>query len=168
MKGRNLKCMILAMYYCASKNEGVSLSFKEIANRFNFEEKKIKKAFNYIKSAIVYNLSPDKLNQSILSLIQNFLETKNETFEYKDLADKIALKINESCLLEGRNPNTIAALSLLTASQIIKPNGINRSIICQNFCSENTLDYAFEKIKDSLDKIIPENFYSENKNLSIK
>ena len=168
MKGRNLRCMILAMYYCASKNAGVSLSFKEIANRFNFEEKKIKKAFNYIKSAIGYNLSPDKINQFISSLIQNFLETKKESFEYRDLANKIALKINESCLLEGRNPNTIVALSLLIASKLIKTNEIKRSTICPALCQETTVDKAFEKIQESLDKIVPEKYYSEIKNLTIK
>ena len=172
MKGRNLKSMILAMYYCASKNSGVALSFKEIAYRFNYEEKKIKKAFNYIKSAIGYHLSPEKLNQSVNCLIDNFIPSTKEVYEFKELAQEIASKINESCLLEGRNPNTIAALSLIIAAKLYKDKDmskeVNRSTLKETFCSENTLDNAFEKVRDSLDKIIPQKYYTENMTLSIK
>ena len=40
MKGRNLKCMILDMYFCASKKIGLPRSFKEITDMFGIEEKK--------------------------------------------------------------------------------------------------------------------------------
>ena len=172
MKGRNLKCMILAMYYCASKNCGVSLSFKEIASRFNYEEKKIKKAFNYIKSAIGYsNLSPEKLNESVISFIRDFIPAESEVYNFKQLAFAIAKNINDSCLLEGRNPNTIAALSLIIAVKLYKKkdmtNEVNRTTL-KKFCSENTLDNAFEKVKDYLDRIIPKEYYTQNMTLSIK
>ena len=45
---------------------------------------------------------------------------------------------------------------------------VNRSTLKETFCSENTLDNAFEKVRDSLDKIIPQKYYTENMTLSIK
>ena len=168
MKGRNLKCMILAMYFCSSKNLGYSKSFKEIADIFNIEEKKIKKAFNYIKNVSGYNLSPEKLNQTVRDYIQNYKESQDEDYEFCNLASDIAVRINDSCLLEGRNPKTITALSLIMASKLIKPKNTTRKIVCEHFCSENTLDNAYEKIKPHLDRIIPEKYSSQIKNFSLK
>ena len=168
MKGRNLKCMILAMYFCASKKNGLPRSFKEIADMFGIEEKKIKKAFNYIKNVSGYNLSPEKLNETVKSYIQRYNELKKEDVSFIKLATEIAFKINESCLLEGRNPKTITALSLLIASKLVKTKCTNRKSVCEGNCSENTLDNAYDKIKDFLDKIIPENYHSQIKDLSIK
>jgi len=168
MKGRNLKCMILAMYFCSSKNLGVSKSFKEISDIFDIDEKKIKKAFNYIKNVSGYNLSPEKLNQTVKDYIQNFKESQGEDYEFCKLASEIAVRINDSCLLEGRNPKTITALSLIIASKLKKPKNTNRKVVCEKFCSENTLDSAFEKIKNHLDRIIPEEYSSQIKNFSFK
>ena len=58
MKGRNLKTMICAMYFIASKKSNLSKSFKEISKMFWVEEKRIKKAYNYIKTVVVNSLSP--------------------------------------------------------------------------------------------------------------
>lgn len=168
MKGRNLKCMILAMYFCSSKNLGVSKSFKEISDIFNIDEKKIKKAFNYIKNVSGYNLSPEKLNQTVKDYIQNYKESQGEDYEFCNLASKIAVRINDSCLLEGRNPKTITALSLIIASKLKKPKNTNRKVVCEKYCSENTLDSAFEKIKNHLDRIIPEEYSPQIKNFSFK
>ena len=168
MKGRNLKCMILAMYFCSSKNLGYSKSFKEISDIFGIEEKKIKKAFNYIKNVSGYNLSPEKLNQTVKDYIQNYKESQGEDYEFCKLASEIAVRINDSCLLEGRNPKTITALSLIMASKLIKPKNTNRKIVCEKYCSENTLDSAYEKIKLHLDRIIPENYSSQITNFSFK
>ena len=102
--------MILAMYFCASKNLGYSKSFKEIADIFKIEEKKIKKAFNYIKNVSGYNLSPEKLNQTVKDYILNYKESQGEIYEFCKLASDIAVRINDSCLLEGRNPKTKQAI----------------------------------------------------------
>ena len=116
----------------------------------------------------VDNLSPEKLNQTVRDYIQNYKESQDEDFELCNLASDIALRINDSCLLEGRNPKTITALSLIMASKLIKPKNTTRKIVCEHFCSENTLDNAYEKIKPHLDRIIPEKYSSEIKNFSLK
>lgn len=168
MKGRNLKTMICAMYFIASRRSGLSKSFKDISNMFGIEEKRIKKAYNYIKTVVVNSFTPEQLNETINSYINSFCEENREEFPYRELASKIAQKINETSLLEGRNTKTITGISLLIASKLIKTKNVNRRIICEKYATENTMDIVFEKIKDSLDKILPEEYHDKIPTLSIK
>jgi transcription initiation factor TFIIB len=168
MKGRNLKTMICAMYFIASRKANLSKSFKEISKMFGVEEKRIKKAYNYIKHVVVNSLSPDQLNETIINYIRSLCEVNNEKYPYIKLSSDIAKKINESCLLEGRNTRTITGISLLIASKLIKTENVNKKLICNEFVTENTMDNVFDKIRNSLDKIIPEEYKSQINNLSIK
>lgn len=168
MKGRNLKTMICAMYFIASRKSNLSKSFKEIAKMFGVEEKRIKKAYNYIKAVVVNSLSPEELNSTTVNYIRSFGEANNENNKFINLASDISKNINDSLLLEGRNTRTIAGISLLIATKLIKPENINKKTICDEFATENTMDTVFEKIRDYLDKIVPEEYNSNIENLSIK
>ena len=168
MKGRNLKTMICAMYFIASRKSNLSKSFKEIAKMFGVEEKRIKKAYNYIKTVVVNSLSPEELNSTTINYIRSFCEANNENNKFINLASDISKNINDSLLLEGRNTRTIAGISLLIATKLIKPENINKKTICDEFATENTMDTVFEKIKDYLNKIVPEEYNSNIENLSIK
>ena len=157
--------MICAMYFIASRKANLSKSFKEISKVFNIEEKRIKKAYNYIKTVVVNSLSPEQLNDTINNYIRSFVK-KMDTFI--QLASDIAKNINESGLLEGRNTRTITGISLLLASKLVKTAKLNKKIICDEFATENTMDTVFEKIKIALDKIIPAEYNSQINNLSIR
>ena len=168
MKGRNLKTMICAMYFIASRKANLSKSFKEIAKMFGIEEKRIKKAYNYIKTVVVNSLSPEQLNDTINNYIRSFCEENGENNSFIKLASDIAKNINKSGLLEGRNTRTITGIAILIASKLVKTVKINKKIICDEFATENTMDTVFDKIKSSLDKIIPLEYQSLIPNLSIK
>ena len=168
MKGRNLKTMICAMYFIASRNANLSKSFKEIAKMFGVEEKKIKKAYNYIKTVVVNSVSPEQFNETINNYIRSFCEKNLEKEMLINLASTISQNINNTYILEGRNTKTIAGISLLIATKLFKPEQINRKLICQEFATENTMDTVFEKIRSSLDKIIPLEYHNKIPNLSIK
>ena len=168
MKGRNLKTMICAMYFIASRKANLSKSFKEIAKMFGIEEKRIKKAYNYIKTVVVNSLSPEQLNDTINNYIRSFCEENGENNSFIKLASDIAKNINKSGLLEGRNTRTITGIAILIASKLVKTVKINKKIICDEFATENTMDTVFDKIKIALDKIIPVEYASQIKNLSIK
>ena len=165
MKGRNLKTMICAMYFIASRKSNLSKSFKEISKMFGVEEKRIKKAYNYIKTVVVNSLSPEELNSTTTNYIRSFCEANNENNNFINLASDISKNINDSCILEGRNTRTIAGISLLIASKLIIPEKINKKMICNEFATENTMDNVFEKIRGFLDKIIPEEYQSNIENL---
>ena len=168
MKGRNLKTMICAMYFIASRKANLSKSFKEISKMFGIEEKRIKKAYNYIKTVVVNSLSPEQLNDTINNYIRSFCEENGENNSFIKLASDIAKNINKSGLLEGRNTRTITGIAILIASKLVKTVKINKKIICDEFATENTMDTVFDKIKIALDKIIPDEYASQIKNLSIK
>ena len=168
MKGRNLKTMICAMYFIASRKANLSKSFKEISKMFNIDEKRIKKAYNYIKTVVVNSLSPEQLNDTINNYIRSFCEENGENNTFIQLASDIAKNINESGLLEGRNTRTITGISLLLASKLVQAAKLNKKIICDEFATENTMDTVFEKIKIALDKIIPAEYNSKINNLSIR
>ena len=168
MKGRNLKTMICAMYFIASRKANLSKSFKEISKMFGIEEKRIKKAYNYIKTVVVNSLSPEQLNETINNYIRSFCEENGENNSFIKLASDIAKNINKSGLLEGRNTRTITGIAILIASKLVKTVKINKKIICDEFATENTMDTVFDKIKIALDKIIPDEYASQIKNLSIK
>ena len=168
MKGRNLKTMICAMYFIASRKKGLSKSFKEISKMFGIEEKRIKKAYNYIKTVVVNSLTPEQLYETIKNYIVSFCEENREEYQYRQLASDIAEKINDSCILEGRNTKTITGIALLIAFKLVKTQNINKRMICENFATENTMDIVFEKLKPYLDKIIPKEYQNQIQDLSIK
>ena len=156
------------MLFIASRKSNLSKSFKEISKMFGVEEKRIKKAYNYIKTVVVNSLSPEELNSTTTNYIRSFCEANNENNNFINLASDISKNINDSCILEGRNTRTIAGISLLIASKLIIPEKINKKMICNEFATENTMDNVFEKIRGFLDKIIPEEYQSNIENLSIK
>ena len=156
------------MYFIASRKSNLSKSFKEISKMFGVEEKRIKKAYNYIKTVVVNSLSPEELNSTTTNYIRSFCEANNENNNFINLASDISKNINDSYILEGRNTRTIAGISLLIASKLIIPEKINKKMICNEFATENTMDNVFEKIRGFLDKIIPEEYQSNIENLSIK
>ena len=168
MKGRNLKTMICAMYFIASRKKGSSKSFIEISKMFGIEEKRIKKAYNYIKTVVVNSLTPEQLYETIKNYIVSFCEENREEYQYRQLASDIAEKINDSCILEGRNTKTITGIALLIAFKLVKTQNINKRMICENFATENTMDIVFEKLKPYLDKIIPKEYQNQIQDLSIK
>ena len=175
MKGRNFNTMICAMYFIASRKLGMSKSFKEIEKIFGIEEKKIKKAYNYIKTVVVNSISPEELNETIYNYIRTFCDSygslnengTRKNNELNRLASIVAKNINETSLLEGRNTKTITGLSLLIAYNLVESEEITKTLICKEFGTENTMHTAFEKIKNYLDKIIPQEYKSKINNLSI-
>ena len=156
------------MFFIANRKSNLSKSFKEVTEMFGAEEKRIKKAYNYIKTVVVNSLSPEELNSTTTNYIHSFCEVNNENNNFINLASDISKNINDSCILEGRNTRTIAGISLLIATKLITPEKISKKMICDEFATENTMDTVFEKIKGFLDKIIPEEYQSNIENLSIK
>lgn len=158
MKGRNFNEMIYAMYFIASRRLNVSKSFKEIASMFNTKESKIRKAFNHIKKVVSNALTLEQQNCILESYIRDFCESNKERYEYRSLAIKIAKKINESGILEGRNTKTIVGLSLVIAMKLEKPSFVTKNDICTAFITANTIDSSYNQLADSFDKIIPEEY----------
>lgn len=160
MQGSNLNHTTIALYYYASRIEGQALSFREVAKRFpSVTERQIRKAFNSIKCYVVDNDdSDDELIKIEKMYIQSYIGGNQEKYNAKMLSYEIIKNMNQNSLLEGKSPNTIAGLSLLLSYRILNDNSDNSDDFFSTFSNKATLSKAFEEIKCSLDKIIPQEY----------
>ena len=168
MKGRNFKTIVCAMYYIASKRKNLAKSFKDIADTFGVPENKIKKAYNHIKREVVSGLSIEEQNATFTAYIKNFCEVNPENFEFRKLATEIAININKTSILEGKNPKTITGLALILAMKLEKTTNITKAKVYEEFSSGTTIDNAYKTIKDYFEQIIPEKYKNQIDKLTIK
>ena len=159
MQGRNLNHIIIALYYYASRIDGQAINFKEVAKRFSsVTERQIRKAFNSIKCYVADDDNEDELTKVEKNYIQLYIGGNQEKYNAKMLAYEIIDNINRNSLLEGKSPNTIAGLSLLLSYRLLNDNSDNSNEFFETFSNKATLSKAFEEIKWSLDKIIPQEY----------
>ena len=171
MQGRNINHVIIALYYYASRVEGQALTFREVAKIFpSVTERQIRKAFNSIKCYVVGNDTDDELINVENYYIQFYIGGNQEKSEVKKLSYEIIKNINQNSLLEGKSPNTVAGISLLLSYRLLSDNSDNSEEFFRTFSNKATLSKAFEEIKYSLDKIIPQKYSEQTemiKNLKI-
>ena len=159
IKGNNFNTMVYAMYFLASRRQEIAKSFKEIAQMFNIKESEIKNAFKSIEKIVTTTLTVEQQNNILSNYISNFCDkydNNEKNYGYKSLAIEISKNINESGLLDGKNEETIAGLSLYIAMKLEKPINISKDKINKAFIRGNKLDSSYNQISDSFDKIIPE------------
>ena len=157
MQGRNLRHIIIALYYYACRKSNMAKGLKEVSKMFpSVTERQIKKAFNSIKSHIVEYDDEDELIQREKNFIQSYIGGNIQKYDIKITSYKILENINKNSILEGKNPNTIAGLSLLLSYKLFNDNSDNFEDFFSTFPSRVTLKKYFEEIKPYLDKIIPE------------
>ena len=168
MKGRNFKAIVCAMYYIASRRKNIAKSFKDISNMFNVPENKIKKAYNHIKKEVVSGLTVEQQNAAFTNYIKNFCDVNQESYEFKTLATKIAININDTSILEGKNTKTITGLALVIAMKLEKTNNVTKAKIYEEFSSGTTIDSAYKIINDYFHQIIPEKYKDQIDKLVLK
>ena len=157
MQGRNLRHIIIALYYYACRKSNMAKGLKEVSKMFpSVTERQIKKAFNSIKSHIVEYDDEDELIQIEKNFIQSYIGGNIQKYDIKMTSYKILENINKNSIFEGKNPNTIAGLSLLLSYKLFNDNSDNFEDFFSTFASRATLKKYFEEIKPYLDKIIPE------------
>ena len=129
---------------------------------FNVEERKIKKSFNSIKSFIVEPTDKEEeMTKVVENLISSYLIGKNKK-EVKDLASQINKNLIERGLLEGKSPRTLAGISLFLSFKLLNDNLIDEKEFYDYFSSKPTLKKSFDKIKNSLNLVLPEKFTLED------
>ena len=159
MQGRNFNHIIIALYYYANIIEGQAKTFRQIEKIFpSVKERQIRKAFNCIKCYIVHNDSEDKLINIEKDYIRSYIGINQEKYESKMLSYDIITNINHNSFLEGKSPNTVAGISLLLSYRLLSDNCDSGEDFFRTFSNKATLSRAFEEIKCSLDKIIPQKY----------
>ena len=167
MQGRNIKHIIIGIYYYVCRKSNMAKTIKEISDMFNVSERIIKRAFNSIKKDIV---EPSVDENEMLNIENNFIRTfLNANYpnsKINELASELLGNINKTSILEGKNPKTISGIALYIAFKL-KDAKIDESPFYQKFSNKNTLRRSYEEIKNYLDQIIPMNFM-EKANIVLK
>ena len=162
-QGRNVNNYIIATYYYACRENKMARSIEDICKLFGKYGKdginEVKKAINKIKKDIVSNKIDEKeMNYIEENFVQTFIGGDIQRYNLKLLTNTIIDNFNKSCLLEGRNPKTIAGLSLFISCKLFNDNLYENKEFYSKFCNKNTLKNVFVKIKDCLDCIIPKEY----------
>ena len=167
MQGRNIKHIIIGIYYYVCRKSNMAKTIKEISDMFNVSERIIKRAFNSIKKDIV---EPSVDENEMLNIENNFIRTfLNANYpnsKINELASELLGNINKTSILEGKNPKTISGIALYIAFKLMDEK-IDESPFYQKFSNKNTLRRSYEEIKNYLDQIIPMNFM-EKANIVLK
>ena len=161
-QGRNLNHIIIALYYYVCRKEKMAKTFKDVANMFpSVTERQIKKAFNDIKSDVVYYDDEDEL----ISMEKNFINMYIERDESKYEAKMLIKNINNNAVLEGKSPITVAGLSLMLSYKLLNDNSDNFKDFFSTFVTKATLKRAFEQIKNNLDIVVPNEYMNKIEDL---
>ena len=79
-------------------------------------------------------------------------------YDVKMLSIEIIQNINDNDLLEGIKPEIVAGLSLLLSFKLLNEKNSNEEEFYKVFSNKASISKSFEKIKASLDKIIPQKY----------
>lgn len=161
LKGKKFTHIIAALYYYALLVNKTGHTYKQVAELFpSIKERDIKKAANSIKKYISEDIVEDELTQIEKNLIMFYFLNDMEPAQYdvKMLSIEIIQNINDNDLLEGIKPEIVAGLSLLLSFKLLNEKNSNEEEFYKVFSNKASISKSFEKIKASLDKIIPQKY----------
>ena len=163
MQGRNINHIIIGIYYYAIRKQKQAKTLREVTKIFqsyfpDLKERIVKKAFNSIKRYIAEVNDENVFNDMEKNYIETFINGDTEKYNNKKLAYQIIENINKSGLLEGKNPKTIAGLSLLISYKLLRDNFTDIEEFYKMFSNKATLNRSYVLIKDSLNEIIPQEY----------
>jgi transcription initiation factor TFIIB len=163
MQGRNINHIIIGIYYYAIRKQKQAKTLREVTKIFqsyfpDLKERIVKKAFNSVKRYIAEANDENAFNDMEKNYIETFINGDTEKYNNKKLAYQIIENINKSGLLEGKNPKTIAGLSLLISYKLLRDNFTDIEEFYKMFSNKATLNRSYVLIKDSLNEIIPQEY----------
>ena len=162
LKGRSLDCIIASVIYVACRLKNVPRPLPEIAKNLGLEKKTVNKCFNSIKHIIIEN-NDNQIAQNVSGLVNSYcnkLEEKLEKQEKRKSLKKDAMEISEMIcnkeVIAGRNPSTIAAVSILIASRLLELTLSKKDIADTTTTTENTISNAYQDLLKYREHIIPD------------
>lgn len=158
VRGRNMRQIIIGIYYYVLRKNNQAKTIKEISSEFNVKERIVKKAINGIKFDIIEPMDENKIIDMENNYVDSFIGGGINTYNLKLLSHDIIGNFNKNDILEGKSPKTVAGLSLILASKLLNDNLFDNEDFFSNFSSKNTLEKSFEEIKSCLKLIIPQKY----------
>ena len=163
MQGRNINHIIIGIYYYAIRKLKQAKTLREVTEIFkskfpDLTERKVKRAFNSVKIYIAETNDENELIDIEKNYIETFINGDTKKYKNKILAYQIIENINKSGLLEGKDPEIIAGLSLLLSYKLLSDNFTDIEEFYKMFSNKATLKKSYVLIKDSLNEIIPQEY----------
>jgi transcription initiation factor TFIIB len=163
MQGRNINHIIIGIYHYAIRKLKQAKTLRQVTEIFKSQfpdltERKVKRAFNSVKIYIAETNDENELIDIEKNYIQTFINGDTKKYDNKILAYKIVENINKSGLLEGKDPEIIAGLSLLISYKLLRDNLTDKEEFYKMFSNKATLNKSYVLIKDSLNEIIPQEY----------
>ena len=171
LKGRSLDCIIASVIYVACRLSNVPRPLPEIAKNLGLEKKTVNKCFNSIKHIIIEN-NDNQIAQNVSGLVNSYCnkleeklkklekQEKQEKQEKRNSLKKDAMEISEMIcnkeVIAGRNPSTIAAVSILIASRLNELSLSKKDIADTTTTTENTISNAYQDLLKYREHIIPD------------
>ena len=165
LKGRSLDCIIASVIYVACRLWNVPRPLPEIAKNLGLEKKTVNKCFNSIKHIIIEN-NDNQIAQNVSGLVNSYcnkLQEKLEKLEKPEKRNSLkkdAIEISEMIcnkeVIAGRNPSTIAAVSILIASRLLELPLSKKEIADTTTTTENTISNAYQDLLKYREHIIPD------------
>ena len=158
VRGRNMRQIIIGIYYYVLRKYNQAKTMKEISGQFNVKERIVKRAIKGIKFDINEPMNEKKIIDMENSYIDSFIGSGSNRSNLKELSHEIIGNFNKNDILEGKYPKTIAGLSLILSCKLLNDNLFDNEDFFSHFSSKNTLEKAFEEIKSCLKLIIPQKY----------
>ena len=165
LKGRSLDCIIASVIYVACRLRNVPRPLPEIAKNLGLEKKTVNKCFNSIKHIIIEN-NDNQIAQNVSGLVNSYCNKMEQPNSLKKAAMEISEMICNKEVIAGRNPSTIAAVSILIASRLLELKLSKKDIADTTTTTENTISNAYQDLLKFREHIIPD-YLKEKMNLFI-
>ena len=159
LKGRSLDCIIASVIYVACRLKNVPRPLPEIAKNLGLEKKTVNKCFNSIKHIIIEN-NDNQIAQNVSGLVNSYCNKMDLEEKKKQNLKKAAMEISEMIcnkeVIAGRNPSTIAAVSILIAARLLELGLSKKEIADKTTTTENTISNAYQDLLKYREHIIPD------------
>ena len=163
MQGKNINNIIIGIFYYVCRKEKCAKTIKEIVSMFknivpDLTERKVKKAFNNVKNDIVGPVENiNEISETEKTFIQTYTWGDQDKYKVKMLAFQIIDNINNNNLIGGKNPKTVAGLSVFLSCKLLN-DYLNDKEFYNMFCNKNTLKRSYDEIKPFLNLVIPQEY----------
>lgn len=156
LKGRSLNAVIASILHATCKQCNNPKTIKDFIEVLQLDRKDVMRCYSSIKDILKTDNQLSN-TQNVIGLVRIFSNKLNLSPKLTETAKEISEKICKIGMIEGRNPATIAASSILHACLITGYDKITKAKIstASQIC-ENTISNAYTKVMEYRNEVLPD------------
>lgn len=157
LKGRNLDCIIAAIFFQACRKCNAPRTLKELVQSLQLDKKDVSRCFNSIKMIIADPSDVNRISINTQGLVNNYCNHLGIANIIRKAAMTIADEVCKKEIIAGRNPSTVATASIYFALQLYDSKITKKEIAEKCRTNENTINSAFQQLALNKSDITPVN-----------